>query len=132
MPSRSTSCPTYKHIGIGSGSTVVYVVEAIAALGREVTDNMRFYSTGEQSATLITSADLKLGFMRRLGQDVELDVCFDGADEVDEHLNLIKGGGALPVAGEDRRRKREEVHLRSRLPARSRPVSAPSGSRASP
>ena len=25
---------------------------------------------------------------------VELDVCFDGADEVDEELNLIKGGGA--------------------------------------
>ena len=23
-----------------------------------------------------------------------LDVCFDGADEVDEHLTLIKGGGA--------------------------------------
>ncbi|KAH8891779.1 ribose 5-phosphate isomerase [Thozetella sp. PMI_491] len=86
--------PTYKHIGIGSGSTVVYVVEAIAALGPAVTNGMRFYSTGEQSATLITSADLKLGFMRRLGSDVSLDVCFDGADEVDEDLNLIKGGGA--------------------------------------
>jgi len=86
--------PTYKHIGIGSGSTVVYVVEAIAALGPDVTNGMRFYSTGEQSASLITTADLKLGFLRRLGADVELDVCFDGADEVDEDLNLIKGGGA--------------------------------------
>ncbi len=86
--------PTYRHIGIGSGSTVVYVVQAIQALGREVTDHMHFYSTGEQSATLITSADLKLGFLRRLGEDIELDVCFDGADEVDDQLNLIKGGGA--------------------------------------
>ena len=85
--------PTYKHIGIGSGSTVVYVVEAIAALGPDVTNGMRFYSTGEQSASLITTADLKLGFLRRLGADVELDVCFDGADEVDEDLNCIKGGG---------------------------------------
>ncbi len=86
--------PSYKHIGIGSGSTVVYVVKAIAALGTAVTNGMHFYSTGEQSAALITSADLKLGFLRRLGEDVELDVCFDGADEVDDALNLIKGGGA--------------------------------------
>jgi ribose 5-phosphate isomerase A len=28
------------------------------------------------------------------GAPVALDVAFDGADEVDEDLNLIKGGGA--------------------------------------
>ena len=29
--------PNYRYIGIGSGSTVVYVVEAIAQKGREIT-----------------------------------------------------------------------------------------------
>jgi ribose 5-phosphate isomerase A len=37
--------PTYRFIGIGSGSTVVYVVEAIAAMGREITDRMIFVPT---------------------------------------------------------------------------------------
>ena len=38
--------PSYKYIGIGSGSTVVYVVEAIAAKGRDVTSKMIFIPTG--------------------------------------------------------------------------------------
>jgi len=38
---------SYKYIGIGSGSTVVYVVEAIAAKGRDVTSRMIFVPTYE-------------------------------------------------------------------------------------
>ena len=38
--------PSYRYIGIGSGSTVVYVVEAIAAKGRNVTSKMVFIPTG--------------------------------------------------------------------------------------
>lgn len=38
---------SYKYIGIGSGSTVVYVVEAIAAKGRAVTSRMIFVPTYE-------------------------------------------------------------------------------------
>jgi ribose 5-phosphate isomerase A len=37
--------PTYRYIGIGSGSTVVYVVQAIAAKGRAITDRMIFVPT---------------------------------------------------------------------------------------
>jgi len=39
---------SYKYIGIGSGSTVVYVVEAIAAKGRDITNRMIFVPTGDQ------------------------------------------------------------------------------------
>lgn len=39
--------PSYKYIGIGSGSTVVYVVEAIAAKGKDVTSKMTFIPTGK-------------------------------------------------------------------------------------
>lgn len=86
--------PTYRHVGIGSGSTVVYVVEAIAELATDITSKMFFYPTGEQSRQLIIAAGLRLAYIQDLPPDASLDVAFDGADEVDEDLNLIKGGGA--------------------------------------
>jgi ribose 5-phosphate isomerase A len=86
--------PEYTRIGIGSGSTVVYVVEAIAALGARVTAKMAFYPTGAQSEELIEAASLNLQCINKLPAGQQLDVAFDGADEVDEDLNLIKGGGA--------------------------------------
>ncbi|KAK1779758.1 ribose 5-phosphate isomerase A-domain-containing protein [Copromyces sp. CBS 386.78] len=87
--------PTYTHIGIGSGSTVVHVVSAISALPRAVTSEMTFYPTGAQSEALIEDAGLRLAYINKLPPGgVLLDVCFDGADEVDSCLNLIKGGGA--------------------------------------
>jgi ribose 5-phosphate isomerase A len=86
--------PEYLHIGIGSGSTVVYVVEAIAELGSSITSKMSFYPTGEQSRQLIIAAGLRLAYIQDLPIDLSLDVAFDGADEVDDDLNLIKGGGA--------------------------------------
>lgn len=85
---------SYRHIGIGSGSTVIFVVEAIASLGRETTDKMSFFSTGDQSRELILGAGLRLQYVQDLPEGQQLDVAFDGADEVDEDLNLIKGGGA--------------------------------------
>ncbi|KAH0496629.1 hypothetical protein TgHK011_003980 [Trichoderma gracile] len=90
--------PTATWVGIGSGSTVVYVVEAIAAKGPSFSANMTFVPTGSQSKGLIRAAGLRLCNLdeRPLvdGVPVALDVAFDGADEVDEDLNLIKGGGA--------------------------------------
>ncbi|KAF3767534.1 ribose 5-phosphate isomerase [Cryphonectria parasitica EP155] len=84
----------YRHIGIGSGSTVIYVVEAIAAMGPELTKKMSFYPTGDQSRELIKGAGFPLRYIQDLPEGVQLDVVFDGADEVDDDLNLIKGGGA--------------------------------------
>ncbi|KAG7288241.1 hypothetical protein NEMBOFW57_007772 [Staphylotrichum longicolle] len=86
--------PEYTRVGIGSGSTVVYVVEAIAALGHDATANMSFYPTGAQSEELIEAAGLNLQYISKLPAGKQLDVAFDGADEVDDDLNLIKGGGA--------------------------------------
>ena len=113
---------SYKYIGIGSGSTVVYVVEAIVAKGRDVTSKMIFIPTGDQSKQLIIEAGLPLGSIDSLppvedipsemgrenalhvasghqdlglkGKRQSLDVAFDGADEIDGDLNCIKGGGA--------------------------------------
>lgn len=88
----------FRYIGIGSGSTVVYVVDAIAAKGPDFHKNMLFFPTGSQSKALIRNAGLTLCNLpdRPVGPDgspVTLDVAFDGADEVDAELNCIKGGG---------------------------------------
>lgn len=90
--------PTDKYVGIGSGSTVVYVVDAIVAKGPDFYGGMTFIPTGSQSKGLIRNGGLRLSNLDERpvvdGKLVELDVAFDGADEVDEDLNLIKGGGA--------------------------------------
>ncbi|KAI0203989.1 ribose 5-phosphate isomerase [Astrocystis sublimbata] len=96
----------FKYVGIGSGTTIAYVVEAIAALGRDATAHMKFIPTGAGSTKLIRDAGLtvlqvpellsesEVGFAGRGASKQHLDIYFDGADEVDAELNCIKGGGA--------------------------------------
>ena len=78
-------------IGIGSGSTVVFAVEHLAKKykEREITDIVCI-PTSFQARNLIIDNNLPLGY---LNQYPVLDVDIDGAAEVDNKLNLIKGGG---------------------------------------
>lgn len=80
-------------VGIGSGTTIVYVVEAIKALGLD-NDATRYVPTGYQSRQLIVNAGLTAVEFDAIPAGTVLDVAFDGADEVDDDLNCIKGGGA--------------------------------------
>jgi ribose 5-phosphate isomerase A len=80
-------------VGIGSGTTIIYVVEAIKALGVD-TSLTRYVPTGYQSRRLIVSAGLTAVEFDAVPEGTVLDVAFDGADEVDDELNCIKGGGA--------------------------------------
>ncbi|PVF96672.1 ribose 5-phosphate isomerase [Serendipita vermifera] len=83
--------PHHKVIGIGSGSTVPYVVDRIVQQGKEANTGRVFIPTGFQSKELIVKAGLILG---DVDQYPSIDVTIDGADEVDSDLNCIKGGGA--------------------------------------
>ncbi|KAL0064536.1 ribose-5-phosphate isomerase rki1 [Marasmius tenuissimus] len=83
--------PHYRVIGIGSGSTVPYVVERIVNQGAEANKDRVFIPTGFQSKELIVTSGLNLG---DVDQYPTIDVTLDGADEVDTQLNCIKGGGA--------------------------------------
>ncbi|KAJ4985855.1 Ribose-5-phosphate isomerase [Stagonosporopsis vannaccii] len=80
------------YVGIGSGTTIVYVVEAIKE--RSTNPAIRFVPTGYQSRQVIINAGLTPVAFDSLPDNVVLDVAFDGADEVDLELNCIKGGGA--------------------------------------
>ncbi|ORY18301.1 ribose 5-phosphate isomerase A-domain-containing protein [Clohesyomyces aquaticus] len=84
--------PAATHVGIGSGTTIVYVVEAIK--NASTNPHIRFVPTGYQSRQVIVEAGLTPIAFDSLPPDVMLDIAFDGADEVDEELNCIKGGGA--------------------------------------
>nr|CAG8602536.1 15306_t:CDS:2 [Entrophospora candida] len=83
-----------KLIGIGSGSTVLYVIERILQRSKELNNQCVFIPTSFQSRQLIIENGLNLG---DIDQYPEIDVAIDGADEVDEHLNAIKGGGACQL-----------------------------------
>ncbi|KAJ9652983.1 ribose-5-phosphate isomerase rki1 [Neophaeococcomyces mojaviensis] len=82
-----------RFVGIGSGTTIVYVVQAIQELGRDLS-RVGFVPTGYQSKQLILNAGLLPIEFDALPDNVMIDIAFDGADEVDEELNCIKGGGA--------------------------------------
>lgn len=86
--------PSARYVGIGSGSTIVYVVEAIKALKDERVSRINYVPTGYQSRQVIYNAGLQDIKFDSLPPDAVIDIAFDGADEVDEDLNCIKGGGA--------------------------------------
>lgn len=88
--------PTAKYIGIGSGTTIVFVVEQIAKL--KISDprigHIAFIPTGTQSRKVVRDNGLKDIRFDALPKGELISVAFDGADEIDEEFNLIKGGGA--------------------------------------
>ncbi|CAG9820269.1 unnamed protein product [Phaedon cochleariae] len=77
-------------VGIGSGSTVIFAVERLAARVKKEKLDIKCVPTSFQARDLVIQNKLTL---TNLEVCPELDVCIDGADEVDENLDLIKGGG---------------------------------------
>ena len=80
-------------VGIGSGSTVVYAVDALVRKAKQFKRSFLCVPTSYQAKLLITTNRPHLQ-LSDLEECPVLDVDFDGADEVDAQLNCIKGGGA--------------------------------------
>jgi ribose 5-phosphate isomerase A len=76
-------------VGLGTGSTAYF---AVTALGERVKAGMQILGvpTSMQTAELAGTLGIPL---TTLDEHPEIDITLDGADEVDHHLNLIKGGG---------------------------------------
>jgi ribose 5-phosphate isomerase A len=74
-------------VGVGTGSTVNHFIDALAA--------QKLRIRGAVSSSEASTARLKKhGFeVLDLNSAGDLSVYVDGADEADEHLRLIKGGG---------------------------------------
>ncbi|HEX4710043.1 ribose-5-phosphate isomerase RpiA [Phenylobacterium sp.] len=73
-------------VGLGTGSTAVWFVRALAARGLDVT----CVATSTGTAELATSLGLQVA---ELGETRPIDLTVDGADEIGPGLSLIKGGG---------------------------------------
>ncbi|WP_028596218.1 ribose-5-phosphate isomerase RpiA [Paenibacillus assamensis] len=76
-------------VGLGTGSTAYW---AIQKLGLKVQEGLRIkaIATSIQSEELARELGVSLVSFSEMN---EIDITIDGADEVDQELNLIKGGG---------------------------------------
>jgi len=79
-------------VGLGTGRAAAAFVRA---LGRQVQHGLRVTAVPTSESTAAAARDLGIQ-MVTLDETEQIDVTVDGADEVDPHLDLIKGyGGAL-------------------------------------
>ena len=78
-------------VGLGTGSTAIFATRHIAELlHRGQLRDIRAFATSKA----VRDEAVKLGIpMLTEAMPQEIDLTIDGADEVDPHLNLIKGGG---------------------------------------
>lgn len=77
-------------LGLGTGSTAVYMVKAVAKRAKEEGLNLTCVSTSIATRKLAT--DLGLNVVDLSGVD-SIDLTIDGADEVSKDFQGIKGGG---------------------------------------
>ena len=74
-------------VGLGSGDTAARAIRFLGARRLDITG----VATSERSAALARS----VGILVRAPDDVPaIDITIDGADELDDQLRIIKGGGA--------------------------------------
>jgi ribose 5-phosphate isomerase A len=78
-------------LGIGTGSTVAIFLELLGDRIKREGLKIMGVPTSYQSAYLAADRGIRL---TTLDEHPRLDLAVDGADEVDQDLNLIKGGGA--------------------------------------
>jgi len=74
-------------VGVGTGSTVNFFIAALAAWGKRIAGAV---ASSEASARRLAEAKIPVA---ALNDTAGCDVYVDGADEVTEHLAMVKGGG---------------------------------------
>ena len=76
-------------IGLGTGSTAAFAIEAIGRMVREGLSIKAVASSIKSEAAAATAGIPIVPF----SQLQQIDIYIDGADEVDKQWNLVKGGG---------------------------------------
>jgi ribose 5-phosphate isomerase A len=74
-------------IGVGTGSTVNFFIEALAGIGHRIDGCV---ASSQATAEALKARRLPVVDLNAVA---ELPVYIDGADEANRHLQLIKGGG---------------------------------------
>ena len=82
-------------LGLGSGSTAALMIKSLAdEIHSGKLQNIRGVATSFQSEVLALELDIPLIDLASVSK---IDLAIDGADEVDQGFQLIKGGGACHV-----------------------------------
>jgi ribose 5-phosphate isomerase A len=81
-------------LGLGTGSTAARFVDLLA---RKVAHGLKVHCVATSQATRAQAERLGLGLID-LDRRPFLDLTIDGADEIDDELRLIKGGGGALLA----------------------------------
>ena len=79
--------PENEYIGIGTGSTINFFIEALGKSGKKIKGAV---STSKKSSELLAKYEIP---EVSLNEVMGLAVYVDGADEVNHSLQMIKGGG---------------------------------------
>ncbi|PWW12128.1 MULTISPECIES: ribose-5-phosphate isomerase RpiA [Pseudidiomarina] len=74
-------------VGVGTGSTVNYFIDALATIKHDIEAAV---SSSEASTARLIAHGIEV---IELNNCVDLPVYVDGADELDQHLRMVKGGG---------------------------------------
>lgn len=74
-------------VGVGSGSTVNFFIDALAAIKGRIEGTV---AASEASAERLKKHGIRVFDLNSVN---ELPVYIDGADEITEHMHMIKGGG---------------------------------------
>lgn len=76
-------------LGLGTGSTAKYAIEALAKL---IHEGLRIEGVPTSTATAALAKSLGIPLIE-FNEASRIDLTIDGADEVDPGFNMIKGGG---------------------------------------
>ncbi|OKY24770.1 MULTISPECIES: ribose-5-phosphate isomerase RpiA [Thalassotalea] len=75
-------------VGVGTGSTVNHFIDALASKKHDITGAV---SSSEESTKRLKALGIEVFDLNSVS---EISVYIDGADEITEHMHMIKGGGA--------------------------------------
>lgn len=74
-------------IGVGTGSTVNYFIEALSSIKQQIEGVV---SSSQHSSNQLKKLGIPLYNLNNLN---DLEIYIDSADEIDLHMQMIKGGG---------------------------------------
>lgn len=79
--------PENEYIGIGTGSTINFFIEALGKSGKKIKGAV---TTSQKSSELMAQYEIPEIAANEVGR---LSIYIDGADEINHTLQMIKGGG---------------------------------------
>jgi ribose 5-phosphate isomerase A len=78
-------------IGLGAGSTISHLVDMISGQP-ELAESLTFVSSSFKTRSYLQQQGMRIQFAAVTAQ---LDIYFDGCDQLDQQLNALKSGGGI-------------------------------------